>query len=813
MDELKLAIRRVTKRPASTCASVAALAGAIGAAAATLSTLSAVLINPLPVADPEGLLVVGARGMRGREMVVRTSFIYPKYQQVRDSGVFEQPVAQWSSPHTLLVSVGDVPQRADVGFATHDFFDVLGIRVVRGRKFVEQDDRRGAMPVALLAHRYWRQTFNASDAVVGQTILVAGKPVTIVGVLQRGFRGLDLSESFDLYLPFHTIADIVGSGTNYFAERGIKSSPTAGTMILGRLRTGESVQEATSRIAALDPPPPPGRTASPIVLLDANSAALPEAARVGMTRFATLLGATVALLLFIGCTTVGMLLLIRTDARADEFAMCMALGASRGRLARGILCEGALLALGGALLAIPVAWWLFRLIRIFELPGNVSVELLELSLNGRTVAVTIAVAAVAVMWIALLAVVFGFRTRVADALRSRAGATPRTTSRVTRVGLVGAQVAVAVMLVAGVGLFARSLVAALSLNRSLDMSRLVMGTIELGSYGYAPERASGFFDALGRGLTGNPAIESVAFSTYEGGMTPSGTLTVDGVPRQFPSTVWYIRVDSRYFATMGLRLLEGRPFTPDDRSNAPPVGIVSESYARLLARSGSALDRRIGHLSAAASPVRVVGVVSDVVANVTVLEPLVVYLPEAQGRPLPFRDILVRATASADDARREILAAVRQVDPLVTPTRPRSLEERVLAQMGPQKFGATVLGALGVLAVLLTLLGAYVLADSMATTRMREMGIRAALGATPRQLGAMVMTETGRVVGVGLMAGLGLVWLGSNTIRAFLFQVQPLDPLTLGTVTTLVLVLALAVSVRSALRASRVSLAAVLKTE
>lgn len=816
MDELKLAFRRLTKRPGSTITSAATLACAIAAAAVTWSALSAVLINPLPVRDPDQLMVVAARAPRGREMVVRTGFIYPKFREIRESAVFEQPVAQWGSPHTLLTRVGDTIERAEIGFATHDFFEVLGVGTVVGRELTPEDDRRGATPVAVLAHRYWRRVFNANPAIIGQQISVAGKPVTIVGVLQQGFRGLDLSESFDMYLAFHTIADVGDATTNYFAEPGPgKSSPTAGVMILGRLRAGTAGTEAAARIAATDPAPLQGRTPPQYLLLDANTAALPEPARAGMTGFARLLAGTVVLLLLIGCTTVGMLLLIRTDARADEFAMCMALGASRRRLARGIACEGALLAAAGAVLSIPAAWWLFRLIQVFQLPGGVSIEPLELSLDGRVVTATIVAAVAAVLVIALVAGAFGFRVTVADALRSRAGATPRATRRATRALLVGLQVAVTVTLVAGAGLFARSLIAALQLNADMDMSRLLLSTIQLQPHGYTAERAQPFFDSLLTRLRDNPAIKSVSFSRYEGGMSSVGKLRVNGAARQFPSTVSYIRVHDDYFATMGIRHLEGRGFTTGDRPNTPPVAIVSESFGRMLAAGGSALGYEVEGMSSSDAPVAVVGVVADVVANVTIAEPLVIYLPLAQGRPAVYRDIIVRATAAATagDARRETLAAIKALDPQVAPTSMRTLEERVLAQMAPQQFGVTVLGALGAVAVLLTLLGAYIVADSMATMRMREMGIRAALGATRRQLGSIVLAETARLVGAGVAAGLTLAWLGASTIRSFLFRVEPLDPVTLGAVSVLILLLALAVSVRAAVRSARVDLSTVLKAE
>ena len=377
--------------------------------------------------------------------------------------------------------------------------------------------------------------------------------------------------------------------------------------------------------------------------------------------------------------------------------MCMALGASRGQLARGIAIEGALLALAGAVAALPVASWLFGLVQAFQLPGNVSIELLELSLDRRVLAICTGASAAAVLLIAMVAGVFGFRAAVADALRSRSGATPRVAKRGTRATLVGAQVAVAVTLLAGAGLFARSLMSALSLNTGLDMSHVVIGSVHLEAYGYSPERATEFFDTLLNRLQRASAVRSVALSRWEGGMSPAGKLVIDGLPRRFPTLVSYVRVDEHYFRTLGIRITDGRGFGRDDRADGRRVAIVSESFGRLLANGGSSLG--------------------------------------------------------------------------------------------------------------------YVLADSMATMRMREMGIRAALGATRRQLGSMVLGETARLIGIGIVAGLGLAWLAANTVRSFLFQVQPLDPLTLGSVAAGILLLALLVSLRAALRAARVDLTAVLKAE
>ena len=819
MDELRLAVRRLTKRPGASFVSIVTLACAIGAAAATWSLLSAVLLRPLPVKEAGRLVVPGTITKFGQVSAVSHGFNYTLVPAIRDARIFESVAAEWAPPLLLLTATagGSLPVRTSVGFATHDLFDVLGVEVPLGRRFTADDDRRGAAPVAILTDRYWRRAFEARADVIGRTITIAGKAATVVGVAQRGFRGLDLSEAVDVYLPFMTIAGVGSSNTNYFAEAGHPSSPTAGVRLVGKLRKEMSGEQAAARLAGLDLPnyraggPRPAYVLTPI-----NQAATPARARAGMIEFTRLLGTTVALLLLIGCGTVGMLLLIRTEARREELALCVALGASRGRLARGIAFEGALLSAAGAIAAVPVAWWLFTGMSASQLPGRIDIGLLDLTLDARVVASAATFALLASLVISLIAATFGIRANAGESLRTRGGATPHVTRRRTRAALVTAQVAVALVLVAGAGLFARSLSAALSLNAGVDMDRILSGNIYLGAYGYNVPRATAFFDDLHARLSANSAVESVAYGVSQGGM--GGKLSVDDVPRQFPSDVWFTSVDDNYFRTMGLNVIAGRTFAEGDRPGAPLVAIVSESFARRLADGGSSpIGRRVKmpHSRGGRPPdvMEVVGVVGDVVTRVSVLEPLDMYFPVRQADPATARIVVVRAAATSDAARREIIGAVKTIDPVVAPSTLITLEERIGQQMAPQRLGVMVLGALGIIAVLLTILGTYVVSESMAAMRMREMGIRAALGATRRQLGAIVIAETGRLVGAGLVVGLGLAWIGANSIRAFLFQVEPFDPLTLTAVASTILILALIVSVRPALRAARVDLGTVLKDQ
>jgi predicted permease len=821
-DDLRYALRRLAKHPAATLGSIVTLAVAIGAAVATWSLLSAVLLHPLAVRDADRWMVVGSRYVSDASRKVpdgplSPDHIYPAFPAIRDSGIFEHVVAGGAWP-TPVTTNGPVTPRT-VFYATHDFFNELGLRLQAGRGFVPSDDQRGAPVVAILSDRLWRGEFGARPDVLGQTMLVGDTRITatIVGIAPRGFRGIDLTEAPDLYLPLHTIAEVVGPDFNAFADSDGRSSPTTWVRILGRLKRSANTADATAALAHL--PPGPGVDHRIFGLTDIETAALAEAARPPMKAFARLLGATTALLLLIGCLTAGMLLLLRTEARRDEFAMCLAMGATRSRLAAGVVVEGALLSLAGAAAALPMSLWLLAGLRTFELPGRISMEQLEIIPDGRTLLVTVVAALLATLVMALTAGIFGFSANVADAIRARAGATPRVSRRRTRTVLVVAEIAVAMVLVSGAGLFVRSLLAALSLNPAFDTSRIATGSVSLRALDYTPEQATEFFAQLRNRLSANGTIVSAALRAPAGGMGPGGQLAIDGERRPVPSFVPYNPIDGGYFPTMGLTVTRGRNFTESDGATSQPVAIVSESFGRFIARGGDPIGHHIASSSTRRGQppdqIEVVGVVPDIVTNVNVLEPLAMYRPLAQGFALPMRTVIVRAAPDQAGAAaiRETIATILAMEPRLAPPTFRTMDEDMARQMGPQRFGGAVLGALGGIAVILTLFGIYVLAESMSALRRREMGVRAALGATRAQLSRLILSETVRMVAGGIALGAVLSWFGARLIRSFLFQVEPFDAATIGAVVTGVLVLALAVSVRPALRAGRIDLARVLRDD
>jgi putative ABC transport system permease protein len=818
-DQARFAIRRLRKQPGATLGSIVTLAIAIGAAVSVWSLLSAVLLHPLPVRDDDSLVAVAEQPadltLPAARRVPQLAHIYPLYPIVRDAGVFGATAAYANWP-TLVESTGPAAYRP-ASYVTHDFFTTLGLSLQLGRGFLETDDRRGASPVVIVSNRFWRTELNGSRDVLGRTLVVGNvkAAATIVGVAPNGFRGMELADAPDIYLPFHVIVDLAGGGLNAFAEADTGFSPTAFVHVIGRLKPGSSRASTTVGLAAIAPR---FRADRLLTTIDIQSASLAESARPQVTRFARLLALTVSLLLLIGCLTVGTMLLLRSEARRDEFAMCLALGATRRHLAIGIVVEGALLAGGAMILALPVSGWFLAGLRSFELPGGVSMALLEIPVDGRTFVAAAAFAAMATLAVSLVAGVFGLSANVSEAIRSRTGATQRIGRRRTRGALVVAEIAVALVLLSGAGLFARSLGEALKLNAGFDPARLVAGTVSLRSLGYSADRSAQFFDELRERLDGNGVIASASFTLQMGGMSANGKLVIDGTPKTVPSFVGFTAVDDRYFPTIGLAVSKGRNFTDTDAPGAALVGIVSESFGRFIADGGDPIGHRIksiGGMRPGQAPpqIEIVGVVPDIVTSVRALEPLQLYTPIAQTPLAGSRSVMLRAKDSASAATHEAVGIVHDMAPSLAPPAFRTLQGQIASQMGPQRFGATVLGALGGIAALLTLFGTYVLAESMSAIRRREMGIRAALGATRAELGRLIMAETVRLVGLGVAVGLGLSWIGANLIREFLFQITPFDPITLGSVLAGVLLLALAVTLKPAIRAGAVDLSKVLREQ
>ena len=783
----------VHRQPGMAAAAILALAIGIGACAATWSLISALLLHPLPVKEPERLFWSKSQP----DDATSSAVDYPTYKQIREAEIFDGLAANgvfWFS-----VSLAGAPQPRPVCFVSHDYFDTLGIQIQSGRNFSPDDDRRSALPTAIISHRLWSSAFPDDGNAIGRPITIGGVQAVVVGIAPREFPGLNLANPADIYMPIHAVGAVGDRVTNYFSDPipPAASSPSTWIGIAGRLKPGMTAGETARRLnSLLSREPGSGRW----TLTNVNTMAIPVD-RSGTVKFSQLLAMTVGLILLIGCLSTGMLLLVRTEARKDEFAMRLALGASRARLVQGIMVEGVVLSLAGAVLALPVSDILLKGLQTFELPGRIRISSINLAVDGRVLAALGSAAVAACMLIALVAAVYGFSVDVGSGLRARTGAT-----RKTRSVLVAAHVAVALVLLSGAGLLVRSLVEALRLNSELETGQIVTGRLSLSPYGYTPARSEELFRDLRQRLAGNPSIESASFSMEYVGMSQGGSLTIDGIERTPPGYVRFVFVDDRFFRTMGMNITRGREFSTFDVDNGSPVAIVSDSFSRLLPHGddplGKSLTEPIGQ-PGKHRVLQIVGIAPDVIDDINVLEPIVVYSPFVPGHPTPDRTLVLRASGAPKRAVQDAMGVIRQLDGSVVAAPLRTIDQRLQMQMGPQQLGASVLGSLGIIAAFLSMLAIYVLATSSAIQRQDELRIRAALGARGRQLVRPMIAETTRLVGIGLAIGLLLTWMGESLIAAFLYRVRPLDPAALGTASAGMLVIAVAVSLAPALRSIR----------
>ena len=788
--DFRYAFRRIVKAPMASVAAVLALACGISAAAGTWNLLSSLLITPLPMVATNELFEISIERVVPPRLVFDSGHAYRAYEAVRDSGVFSEVAVSGVRPVRLGADQNDAA--VDAAFVSTGFFTTLGVTPQAGRDFAEVDDHRGRSPVVILSDGFWRRSLGTDPAVLGREVAVSGLQVSVIGIAPAHFRGLRLGRPVDLFFPLESARELVEGGENLFAAPNTGYSPLNWLILTGRL-DGVTPGAAVARLDGIleEVRGDNGRW----LLTDVQTAAIPRAARPGVSRFMSLLGWTVALLLLTGSLGVGTLLRIRTESRRREFGIRLALGAPRLRLVGDVAAEAFILAAAGSVLALPLAVWELSLIRVFELPGRIAIESLSLPEAGSLLPSVGALGAVATVVITVAGAAFGLAAQP-SVMRRLQGSRDMPGSR-ARTALVATQVAITLVLLTGTGLFLRSVTAALALNPGYGAANLASGAISLPE-GYSEAGADALFRTIRDRMEASPAITSASVTSRRGAMSSGGELIVNGIGRRFPTAVWFTVVDEFYFPTIGLEVIGGRNFTGSD-AGGRPVAIVSESLARALGPD-RARGSRIAAFYTTAEGDRpefeVVGVVPDLITDVAVLEPLTLYLPSSQRAGAANRELVFRSAADLAIAVEEATAIVRSEDSDIRLRPFRSLEQRISEQMGAQRFGVSVMSGLGVITVVLTGVGIYVLTELIVARRRQELAIRAALGAGAWALAMGIIREIVRPLGLGAASGLAIVWIGQDLIRSFLFQVQPLDIWTLLSGAAVLGLLAVVVSLR-----------------
>jgi predicted permease len=818
--DLRYALRSARREPAFAVLVVVTLALGIGANASMFGVIDRLLLRgPTHVVDADRVLRLYATtrppGMKEGTGSVVT---YVTYTDMRDGTRSFSDVAAYTSAGSISVGRGADIQRLRRQYATWTLFPLLGVKPYLGRFFTEEEDRppRG-QPVVVLGYDAWRARFGGDPAILGRTIDVNGRPVTVVGVAPRGFTGPEL-EPVDLWLPVSYAQ--ASSSPTWYTKRN-----TYWLQVIGRLKPGVTAAQAGADATAAhqrmyDDDTEWERAAvmslRPLRLDDGGD----EPMEVAVSRW--LVGMAVVVLL-IACANVANLLLARALRRRREIAVRLALGVGRARLVRLLLAEGFVLAVVGGALGLLVAYWGGQLIRVTLLPD---VAWGGSPVSGRVLLFTAAATMATGVLVGLVPALRASRPNLTGALKegTRQGGAARSP---LRAALTVTQAALSVVLLVGAGLFVRSLWNVRALDLGIDTDRVLAvdwawprEVHELPEEQRDAERTrqEQVRDRALAEIARLPGVSGVAWSIgtpFNSAMAISLRVPgYDSIP-QLPGGGPYVSaVSSDYFATAGTDVVRGRAFTPADRKGSEPVTIVNRTMARTLWPDRDALGQClvIGEDDPPCS--RVVGVVED--ARRFQLDEdaaMQYYVPLGQETQMSGGMLLVRPSGDAAALVPRLRSALRAIDPTLGYISAKLLQESVDPQVRPWRLGATMFAIFGGLAMLVAAVGLYSVMSYVAAQRAHEMGVRIALGAQARDIRRLILTRGLGTAAAGIGIGAVLALAGGRFLEPLLFGTSARNPAVFAVVAGALLVVALVATLVPAWRATRVDPVVTLRAE
>jgi predicted permease len=820
VDDVRSGVRSLVRSPGFTAVSVVVLTLGVGASASIFSVLYAALLRSSPYPDAERLVMVdflmgpADAVQRGRvvEGVNRLPFSWPRFE-VLAASTQSVRVAGYTSRDMTLLDAGD-PARVKVEIVTPAYFRVLGADAALGRTLREDEAPPASAAVTVLSNGLWRTRFGGDPGVLGRTVRINGTAVSVVGVMPADFDGLtgDVDAWVSMALAPHVMDPrrLERLWSFWFFAVG-RVPPEVGPQRAAEdvARAGRAVEEAY---------PADGDAATGATTRSFLEARVNPDARLSVL---VLTGASL-LLLAIACANVAGLLVARANSRRHELAVRAALGAARSRLARGHLVESVTVSLLGAVLGLLLAAWAIRLLaaglpRAVGMTGANQLRFLDaasLHLDGPVVLFALGAALVtgliAGLWPALRGVAPD-AVGVTAGARSVAGVGGRAAARARSI-LVAAQLALALVLLAGTGLMLGSLARLEAVEIGVDPDGVLLASYEL-SREDGPDEILAFNAILQERMRALPGVEAASVASCTPVSGRCDVVMVSGVEgRELPGEeqrpVSFHVVGDDYFATVGIPVLEGRALDARDRGEGPPAVVLSRSAARALFPGRSAVGRRIaatiGPLSEGDGG-RVVGIVADAQYDSRVgSDPMpAVYVSQ---RALPWQPMSATLKTAGDPVslapalRREVLA-IRPDVPLWDVT---ALASQVSAVTARTRVVLTLLAGFAGAALLLAAVGLYGLMSFTVSRRIREVGVRMALGARPRQVVGRILRQTAGLALVGAALGLAAAWGLTRLMEGLLFRVEPRDPWVLGGAALLLAVTALAAAWLPARRAAAV---------
>ncbi|MEX2283475.1 MAG: ADOP family duplicated permease [Gemmatimonadota bacterium] len=790
------AVRSLARSPGLAIGIILTFALGIGANAIMYGIVERLLLSAPPHitdADQVKRLYLSYYSDAAGKRIINSTFSYPEFREMRTARGFSG-VAGFST-NDVVIGKGEAAEEGLSMSVTGDFFEVLGVKPSRGRFFRAEEDRIGGPQQAVISYGYWQRKFAGAPAAIGQTLDFGYGKYTIVGIAPRGFTGPEL-QRIDFWIPLHVAAPQL-QGNGWQDDRGWGWFELA-----ARLRPGVSVAAATDEATALNaagwaPDIAKGSYGKdPGVIVAPVLPALGPLAG-GESVVARLLLGVSLLVLLIACVNVANLMLARTIRQTREIAVRLSLGISRIRLVAQILLEGVLLSATGGAAALACFKWGGAFVRTALLPD---VAWDDAGLTRGVVLLIIFVALMAGLIAAAVPAMRAARGELGAVLRlASAGGVTRTTSRV-RTTLALLQTTLSVLLLVGAGLFVRSLVRIHQSDLGFDAQGLYQITPRTAADQLGPDRVRVFGLAAER-LARIPGVQAVGITESYPFLARRTAMPraegVDSIQRPLTGSPLIQQVSAGYFEAMGLRILRGRPIRDSDSEGAPRVALVNQSLARWIWGEQDPIGKCLYVGRAETRCSEVIGVVENAVhSEIGVEPPVQYYTPVAQRQLPPFhahRLFVVRVnkpTAAIESAMRR---AVVSADSRIRFAQVQSMEDQLAQQTRSWTLGATMFTVFGLLALIVAALGLYSVLAFDVAQRSREIGVRAALGATRNRLIGMVVSRAVRVTAIGVTAGILIAVLSAGRLQPLLFGVSARDP-TVYAVVALILVLVAAVA-------------------
>ncbi|HEU4834246.1 MAG TPA: ABC transporter permease [Pyrinomonadaceae bacterium] len=791
-QDVVYAVRMIWKKPGFSLIAAATLALGIGASTAIFSVVNGVLLRPLPYKDPNRIMTVWQNDhLRGLE---RQKISPPNFLDYKERNqVFETMAAL--RPYGFDYTSQGEPETIQSWLVTDGFFQITGTNALHGRTFLPEEFTAGKQKVVLLSYGLWQRRFGGNPNMVGQTMLLDGDPFTVVGILPPDFHFTDKRE---MMIPA------------VFSEGEKKRRSATYLYVFGRLKPGVTKEQADANLNAIA-----GELAQQYPQtnrqLEMATVALPDQL-LGDVKPAlfTLLGA-VGLLLLISCVNVANLLLVRGAQRAREFAIRAALGATRRHLARQLLIEDILLALMGGIGGLLLGWAAHKFLILN--PGNLP-RIDQIRMDWRVLAFALGVSLITTLIFGLLPVVHFSKPDLQGALKEggRSATSGASQNRVRRI-LVVSQLALALVLLIGAGLLARSFIRLLKIDPGFSADNVLTLQVHIYNLNPEPQQQVAYFDQVIQRWTSLPGVQSAGAVSAppfvgEGAIEIDNPFVIEGrepPPAGQEPTAYHTVVTSDYFRTLNIPVLNGRTFTRMDSQQSLPVAVVNSTMARRFFENEDPVGKRLTlRWSNKPLTTEIVGVVGDVLHTGLDSNPrpeIFLHLPQA-----PFGSMTFVVRTQNDPllllpALKKELWAVNKDQPIYSL---RTEEQLISASLGERRFSLYLIGIFGIVSLTLAAVGLYGLISISTSQRTQEFGVRIALGAQSSSILKMVIGEGLLLALIGVVVGVGGSLLLTRFLSKMLFGITPTDPFTFASISAVLVVVALLASYIPARRATRV---------